>query len=1175
MELLQLNLRAYGPFTNKTLDFGDTACGEKARIGLHILLGANEAGKSTVLRGLRAVLFGMNDMRDAHLHPRDMLRVAVKIRTAEGELLHVERRKGKGAKSLLFVGTEKPVPVEEWSRVLPVDDADIFEQMFGLNYERLLAGGCQLAEFKNDIGHALLAAAGDIGETVARMREMREKAEAIYNPRATSSKLRQAFSAYQAADRTFRDERYTSREYRAALLRREEIEEELLNIDTERARTRAEQHRFARVQTAGPHVHRLLEDEKALEAYGDALVLAEDFEQRYNATITSLRTGEGRRDDSVIELERLAQEMSAIPRDPVLAGLVAQIDQLKDLSGKILGARVDRPKREAEWKSLSSTRDRLCKDLGVTVDTVPRLHVEQRRRIESLAGKFIVLEAKRNESPGRIAGLESSLREAKLALADIPAAPDTTELAEFLVQVRAKKQPEDELKRLRIEQGQFVARLNRDLGGLHMWNGTPEQLEAMRAPLTASVNTFAERFVKHEARGKQLLETRRSILGEIERQSASLKRLERERSIPTEAGLSEARERRENGWAVVKDNWLRGIVGGAPESGFLGQSESSLSEAYESAVSNADAMADSLRFEAERVEQKRATLEALDASRKLLRDCELAIGEHSDELLRLEAEWNILWSDAAIAPRSPREMQAWLEVRATLIGQWRDLCRLSSQVDEAEGEVKRWRESLAALLGTAAVSPLADLVNQAEKLVRESVEIRRKRCDGEIALRQLRLNLEAAHDERHKNESNIQEWRASWVDAIAGVPVSEQAEPAAVQELVRMIDAVHSASENMDGLRHRIGTMEADETSYIKGVRDLATRSGRSELLRIDALLAINTLQEMARDSQTNETRAKGIVESQAREQQKLADALSAISRCEKILEELRLEARTETLATIPDAIRASQKRIELVGRIDGHKGALANSCANLSVDEFVAQVRAANLDLLPATLEEVRERLDSLEDRRTRLTSEKDGIDREFKVREAAVALRAAVYEKESAAARIDALANEYIEQHLGVTLLAKAMALYREKHQDPLLKRAGEYFATLTCGAFVDLVIDEDENRRVLKGVRSQGAAHLEVDAMSDGTRDQLFLALRLAYIENYCETAVCPVILDDVLMAFDDDRTVATFRALQELSRKTQVLVFTHQKHHVALANRTLGEMGYRLHELDNSTSSAVVR
>src|SRR5438067_1901896 len=107
MRLVQLNLRAYGPFTNKTIDFGDMVGSAFENAGLHLLLGANEAGKSSALRGLRAVLFGMSDMRDAHLHPKDMLRVAAKIRTAEGELLHVERRKGKGAKSLLFVETEK------------------------------------------------------------------------------------------------------------------------------------------------------------------------------------------------------------------------------------------------------------------------------------------------------------------------------------------------------------------------------------------------------------------------------------------------------------------------------------------------------------------------------------------------------------------------------------------------------------------------------------------------------------------------------------------------------------------------------------------------------------------------------------------------------------------------------------------------------------------------------------------------------------------------------------------------------------------------------------------------------------------------------------------------------------------------------------------------------------
>lgn len=184
MKLVQLNLRAYGPFTNKIVDFGAVKEEVAGNPGLHIFLGANEAGKSTALRALRAVLFGMSDMRDAHLHPKDMLRVGVKVQTAEGEVLHVERRKGKGAKSLLFAGSEKSVPVEEWARVLPVDNADLFDQMFGLNYERLLEGGRQLAGFKSDIGQALLAAAGDLGTTVARMHEMQERAETIYSSRA-------------------------------------------------------------------------------------------------------------------------------------------------------------------------------------------------------------------------------------------------------------------------------------------------------------------------------------------------------------------------------------------------------------------------------------------------------------------------------------------------------------------------------------------------------------------------------------------------------------------------------------------------------------------------------------------------------------------------------------------------------------------------------------------------------------------------------------------------------------------------------------------------------------------------------------------------------------------------------------------------------------------------------
>jgi uncharacterized protein YhaN len=67
-----------------------------------------------------------------------------------------------------------------------------------------------------------------------------------------------------------------------------------------------------------------------------------------------------------------------------------------------------------------------------------------------------------------------------------------------------------------------------------------------------------------------------------------------------------------------------------------------------------------------------------------------------------------------------------------------------------------------------------------------------------------------------------------------------------------------------------------------------------------------------------------------------------------------------------------------------------------------------------------------------------------------------------------------------------------------------------------------------------------------MSSGTRDQLYLALRLASLEKYMESAEpMPFIVDDILVHFDDERSRATLGVLAELARKTQIILFTHHR------------------------------
>jgi uncharacterized protein YhaN len=81
--------------------------------------------------------------------------------------------------------------------------------------------------------------------------------------------------------------------------------------------------------------------------------------------------------------------------------------------------------------------------------------------------------------------------------------------------------------------------------------------------------------------------------------------------------------------------------------------------------------------------------------------------------------------------------------------------------------------------------------------------------------------------------------------------------------------------------------------------------------------------------------------------------------------------------------------------------------------------------------------------------------------------------------------------------------------------------------------------------------------VSGMSTGTADQLYLALRVASIEDYLERAeALPFIADDLFINFDDGRAAAGFRLLGQLAQKTQVLFFTHHQHLVDIAKATLG-------------------
>ena len=134
-----------------------------------------------------------------------------------------------------------------------------------------------------------------------------------------------------------------------------------------------------------------------------------------------------------------------------------------------------------------------------------------------------------------------------------------------------------------------------------------------------------------------------------------------------------------------------------------------------------------------------------------------------------------------------------------------------------------------------------------------------------------------------------------------------------------------------------------------------------------------------------------------------------------------------------------------------------------------------------------------------------------------------------------------------LGGELLDQAMAQYTLEAQPSLLKRAGDYLELMTRGAYTwlgsDLFQAKSGQPPQLNARPGRGTAERQAEVLSRGTRDQLYLCLRLALADEITAGGESlPLILDDPLVNFDDERMGAALRLLAELARTRQVILLT---------------------------------
>ena len=204
-----------------------------------------------------------------------------------------------------------------------------------------------------------------------------------------------------------------------------------------------------------------------------------------------------------------------------------------------------------------------------------------------------------------------------------------------------------------------------------------------------------------------------------------------------------------------------------------------------------------------------------------------------------------------------------------------------------------------------------------------------------------------------------------------------------------------------------------------------------------------------------------------------------------------------------------------------------------------VPPVPLTELPVPPLSAKEIARQLPVEKENTIRLRSRLDTLTGRLQSLGSTDAMRAQLQQKQE---QLSALQTEYDALALAMDALAQANTTLQNRFSPALGARAADIFHQLTAGRYDKVLLGRDFS---LCAEAVDDPTMRNIQLLSRGAADQLYLAVRLAICQTVlpCEKCV-PLILDDALVSFDDKRLHAALDYLLQESKQRQILLFTCQ-------------------------------
>lgn len=1169
MRLLRLDLTRFGHFTDERLDLSAP--------GTHVVVGHNEAGKTTAMAAIEQLLYGI-PVRTNHAFVHEMrdLRLAALLAGHDGATLDIVRVKKQA--NTLQDPTGDPIADDVLATLLHDVTRDVFTSLFAIGHEEIVDGGKALLDSDGEIGRALFSASRKTTDLTAVLRRLDDRAGELFKHSGTRPELNAALKNYKDAATEAKQlsmSASTVVELDTRLQAAQAAHDTTANERQELAVRKAllQQTRAARPKLVALEAH--LAERARLEAEGPLVDVK--LRARLDDATTRRQEGESAQRAAHTAIARLDDKLAGLTVDTVL---LTQQERIERLTRHIGGYDLD----QEELPGLESKVAALGRELGQLRKKLPgrcpldergrsALTVDQQERIVRLAAVRSGLDADHEHAADAASDAANGLEERRAALAELDEPADVSTLVEVIARIRRDGDLEAKRTELARTLVDLEAELASRLAALGLTAVDSRAVDAVAVPSLELIRRSRVDFDTRDAAIARLDELIGADDSQLTAVTGELAQLLRSGEPPTTDDLADSRAHRDEGWRLVRRAWLDGVHDAVHDdaAGTAWSTGRPLPDAYESAVAEADDIADRLRREAEAVE-RRASLEARIATlRDDLAERRSTRGELAAARDSAGIEWAARWEPHGVEPGDPAEMEDWYD-------DFRVCAQQSTQVRDHDGQIAdldttiiRHRADLTASLIAAgeAADPalsLQGLLDHADRFAIDADVSAQRFRSATTAVRDAEGLVTRRNTALATTERAIDSWTGQWAGAVTPIGLTAEASTSEANAVLGHLEAIDDRGQAHDDLHDRIVELERRSTEFTDGVTAVREAlHADTDLADTDPASAVKILGRRLDQARAEASRLSVTTEERETQERAAAEADQLVADAEATIGDLVESAGLPDEAALVAAISRSETFADLADQIRELEAELRSQTGK-SVDQITAE--AADLDgvaiepeieqldlqleVIDESIKEQQTDIGALKNERARLDSSGAAADR--------------MTQAQQSLAEVVDRAEEYVRTVLAKRLLEEQVARYRDEHQGPLLHRARELFADLTLGRYTGLDTDTDDKGTPLLLARTADDRLLPISALSTGTRDQLYLALRLAALEQFmARRGPLPLVLDDLFVHFDDERTKAGLRVLDHLAHTTQVLLFTHHSQVAAQATEVIDSDRLTIHEL----------